>query len=233
MNRAILITLFFISTSCSSFKVTTVLTHTKDKSISDYFLELPSEYFDGLSLSNRKEILTKEKYYPPDNDELETIVYSLADINYKNESLRVEYTYESGQAGFIIYELRKFKSNKGINIITYSNISGAHNMFSGEIITFIDYGNEIKISKKEFLPKELNIRDFVKKNTPNSIIKKYSEYSSSSYELVYVENDIEYRLYDSDILSNSEIDNSYLIGNTIKFVWTGKKFDQQKVNRKE
>ena len=100
-------------------------------------------------------------------------------------------------------------------------------------MTFIDNGSELKISKKEYLPKNLNISDFVKKDTPDSVIKKYSEYSSSSYELVYVEGNIEYKLFDTSIFTNSEIDNSFLLGNSIEFIWNGKHFERMRVKKKE
>lgn len=203
----------------------------KEKNIKHYFLQLPDSYLDDLSVQERQIILKEGNYYPAGNDEFEAIVYSLERFDRDKDFLRIEMTFETGQAGFIIYELRKFKKRKGGNIIVFSSVSGAHNMFgNNEICVFEDHNDTIKLSNINYFPKNINLNDFLKPGTPELIKNKYSEYASNCYELGYFNNNIRHQLYDAQI-NCSDIDTSFIKGNVIEFEWTGDIFKRHKVKK--
>lgn len=198
------------------------------QSISDIFLMLPDTLVDKLTVKEREKILTNKTFYPNDNTEKEKVVYTLEDNNTTKNFLRVDMTFESEQAGYVILELRSFKMLNGEEVIIYSTISGAHDDFAQNKLIFFECKNgKLHISKTNYLPKEISLRNFIKPTAPNSLKKKYEQNLCSAYQLGYEQENITYDLNDNGFNSN------YIIGNSIEFIWNGSGFGRQKTIKKK
>ena len=204
------------------------------QNISEIFKMLPNECFNNeLSENSRIELLKNKKFYPLSNCEEEIIVFSLVKLDSINNFMRIEKTFESGQAAYNIYEIRSFNKSEGSQIVIFSKVSGAHDMFGqNEFQSFEITNNKLVKSKFEYLPIDIGIKDFVKKETPDSLIQKYENYISHSYKLGYFEKKILYELYDF-YLYNSDLDTGYLLGNRIEFVWENGKFERKSIEKKK
>jgi hypothetical protein len=222
MKIGILIVLIFFSAISFGQKIT------------DIFRMLPNDCFHyELSDDSRTELLKNMKYYPASNCKEESIVFSLVDLDTLKNFVRIEMSYESGQAAYTIYEIRSFKKSGGSQIVIFSNVSGANIMYGQNILqTFEITDNKLVESKIEYLPINIGIKDFVKIETPDSLILKYENSSSHSYKLGYYVKNITYELNDF-YLHNSDLDSLYLLGNKIEFVWENDKFDRKPVEKKE
>lgn len=210
------------------------------QNIIDLFKIIPSEYVDDLSLENRELLLKKLKYYPPDNEPEKYVeVYSLVAVDTFKNFLRVEMGFETGQAGYVITELRSFTLKNGDKLLISSMIGGAHNSFQTVKFQQFEYHNKQLVkAKKDYLPTTIGLADFIKPSTPDSIIQKYKDYDFElTYELGYeyflgMSNEhISYRFYSySSMVDNLSVDNSWVLGNMIEFIWTGDGFLRKKVS---
>ncbi len=94
-----------------------------------FFKILPAFYIEDLNSPAKDSLLQGKNYYPANNDSEEVIVYKLEELDLKNNFLRVEMSYETGQNAFVSFELRSFKARNGNSIIVFSSSSGApHNL---------------------------------------------------------------------------------------------------------
>ncbi|MCX6271399.1 MAG: DUF3256 family protein [Bacteroidetes bacterium] len=201
--------------------------------ISDIFLLMPDSLVDNLSFNDRTKILTKGKLYPSTNNAQSIEVYTLEQQDTIKNYLRIELSYESGQAAYVIFEIRSFNTSKGDKVIVFSNVGGAHNDYNQNELVFFDFKKgKLQVSRTDYLPRTIGLKDFIKFNTPDSLREKYDEYSCSSYELGYDGNNITYRLNDNYLFDN-EFDSSYILGNSIEFRWNGNRFERQNVIKKE
>lgn len=223
MTRKLIIGLGFLLLTISS----------KGQSISDIFLLLPDNIVDNLTVKERAKIVANKSFYPTNNTEEEKVVYTLEENNTTKNFLRVEMAFESGQAGYEIFELRSFKMKSGGKVVIYSNIGGAHDDFTQNKLIFFECENgKLRVSKTNYLPKEIGLKDFIKPTTPNLLKKKYKEYSCDAYNLGYEQKNITYDLNDNNLYNNG-FSSKYIIGNSIEFIWNGYRFDRQKITKKE
>lgn len=208
--------------------------HAEGQGIGDIFRLLPPEYVDGLSIDARNELLKNRKFYPAENIPDEDVeVYELAALDSIKNFLRIEMTYETGQAGFIVFEMRSFDKADGNKLVVLSSFSGAHDMFGQNQLQVFNYrNNQLTEATKDYLPQDLGVRDFVKSNTPDSLIVEYENNSSNCYSLGYEGENITYRFYDRNI-DRFGIDSSWIIGNAIEFEWTNDQFVRKPVENKE
>jgi len=163
-------------------------------------------------------------YYPPDNTEDEATIYSLVDAN--DSILRIEMTFESGQKGFYRSELRRFKIQADEYLVIYSTVSGLPIAFEGTITSYtLKKGIALK-DENSPLPLDLGIIDFVKPNTPDSIITKYRQFSNHCFELIHYGNNICYVLHEN--FEYYGIDKSWLLGNRIEFLFDKGRFKKSR-----
>lgn len=186
----------------------------------DILKQLPKENFEEINIDS---LIKNEKFYPASNSDEQIIRYTLTGVNDITGTLRIEMTFESGQRGFIIRELRRIKVTDNEFIIVYSVVNGAPIAFGqSELATYKLKRGQLTKTKKNLLPSNIGLADFVKPNTPDSVIAKYNEYSNHSYELVYSGDNICYVLYEN--FDSFEIDRSWLLGNKIEFIFRNGKF---------
>ena len=194
--------------------------------IKHLFKLLPPSYTKELSAKTKDSLLEGKNYYPASNDSEEVIVYKLAQLDANKNWLRIEMSYESGQRAFKTIELRSFKNKAGASIVVFSDFSGVpHNSWQNDLSVF-SYATKklMKISSPGLISKPA-IKDFLKPNTPDSIIKKYEGYYSVNYELGYSGNNITLNLY--GYLYQEDF-RDWLLGDVIEFSWNGSKFLKQR-----
>lgn len=202
------------------------------QNIENIFLELPDSLLNNLSLKDRRAILENKKFYPSENTEDEKEVYNLVSLDKSKSFLRVEMSFESGQAAFVVFEIRSFDKKTGDKVVVFSNVGGAHNLYEQNNLKLFDYLNgKLQISKTPYLPVKIGLSDFIKSNTPKNIRKLYGEYSSTWYELGYEQDNITFVLNDNDLYDNN-FDSSYVLGNSIEFIWNGINFERNKLSEK-
>jgi hypothetical protein len=193
---------------------------TSGQTMFDILKQLPKENFEEINIDS---LIKNEKFYPASNSEEQIIRYTLTGVNETTGTLRIEMTFESGQRGFIIRELRRIKVTDNEFIIVYSVVNGAPIAFGqSELATYKLKRGQLTKKEKNLLPSNIGLADFVKPNTPDSVIAKYNEYSNHSYELVYSGDNICYVLHEN--IDSYDIDKSWLLGNKIEFIFEKGKF---------
>jgi hypothetical protein len=195
-----------------------------------YFFKILSVsiYTDELDAKARDSLLQGKDFYPAHNDSEEIVVYKLAVLDTQKNFLRIEASFESGQAGYWTMELRSFKTKTGNSIVIFSAVGGAHNMFSQNefiVYTYKKTKGLVQTNNLGLIP-DVSIKNFVKPGTPASIIKKYDSYSSVAYELGYEEENITLRL--SEDFDLGKLDKKWLLGDAIEFLWAGDHFIRRK-----
>ncbi len=200
--------------------------------IKDIFKILPATYTEDLNVAAKDSLLKGKDFYPANNDSNQIVVYRLEKLDSNKNFLRVEMSFESGQAGYVIIELRSFKTTKENWIIVLSKVDGTHNMFNQNTLVVFSYNKPSGLTKTNLLGliQNVSIRNFIKPNTPTSMIKKYKSYSSVSYELGYLGN-ITLRLAEDFDLAH--LDKKWLLGTSIEFIWNSNRFVKQKLTFKD
>jgi hypothetical protein len=143
----------------------------------------------------------------------------------KKNFLRIEMNYETGQRFYETFELRRFKTFTGNSIFVFSDYSSVPHQISQNKLAVFSYDKkDDRLNKIGTLglPVTATIKDFLKYNTPDSIIKKYEIYSSINYELGYEGENIS--LIFEGSFSFNKSDEDWLLGNTIEFIWAGDHF---------
>jgi len=192
-----------------------------------FFKTLPASYTNELSAKTRDSILQGKSYYPASNDSEEVRVYKLQEVDLKKSWLRIEMNYESGQRAFETIELRSFKTKNGNSIVVFSDFSGVPHQSWQNNLSVLSYTKDKELTKSPSLGliTKVSIKDFLKPNTPDSIIKKYEGYFSVNYELGLTSNNITLNLYGELYLEDFY---KWLLGDTIEFLWKDDLFIKQK-----
>lgn len=211
---------FFSSTIILLFAI-----HLSAQDIKYFFKILPPFYTEELDAKTKDFLLKREKYYPPSNDSIETVVYRLEYMDLNKSFLRIEMSFESGQRGFSTFELRSFKTKAGNSIVVFSNFSGVPVSFNQNKLSVFSYTKNKGLSEISSLGllTNVSIKNFFNPNTPDSIKKKYENYCSIGYQLGY-DGDISLNLYCQ--LYFEEL-YKWLAGDKIKFLWNGNRFIKQ------
>lgn len=197
-----------------------------------FFKKLPAAYTKEFSAKTKDSLLGGKSYYPASNDSEEVIVYKLEQLDLERNWLRIEMGYESGQRAFKTIELRSFKTKTGNSIIVFSDYSGVSHQSWQNNISVFSYTRAKKMRKipPPGLITKFSIKEFLKINSPDSIIKKYEGYFSVNYELGYRGSNITLNLYGA--LYENDFD-SWLAGDVIEFIWNGDRFIKQKPTFKD
>lgn len=181
---------------------------------------LPKHHLGEINIDS---LIKNNKYYRPDNSEEEIIKYTVGQINDTTGTLRIEMSFESGQRGFVIRELKRIKITDKEFLIVYSKVNGAPISFGqSELQTYLLKKGILTETRETLLPSKIGLIDFLKPNTPDSLVQKYSQYSNHCYELIYEGDNICYVLYENFDLGDSE--KSWLLGNKIEFVFEKRRF---------
>jgi hypothetical protein len=193
------------------------------QTIADFFKMLPGGlYMDELDSSARSLLSRGEDFRPPINDSAEIVVYR-SELDSAKSYLRIEASFESGQAGWWTIEMRAFKTNTGQSIVVFSVTGGAHNMYTQNGLTVYRFSKAKGLTLTEHLGllPDVDVKEFMKPGTPAATMKKYEDYGSVGYDLGTRNNTIILRLledYPPGVLKK------YLAGDHILFTWTGDRF---------
>src|SRR5258705_10599969 len=108
------------------------------QNISYFFKILPASYTEELNVNAKDSLLQGKNFYPADNDSLEVVVYKLEELDTKRNFLRIAMSFETGQAGYLVFELRSFKTTNGNVIVVFSNVSGTSRsgFFQNSLVVF-------------------------------------------------------------------------------------------------
>jgi hypothetical protein len=178
---------------------------------------------ENLIEINVDSLIKNKEFYPIDNSEEEAVKYSLTDVNDTLGTLRVEMDFETGQSGFTIRELKRVKVKNNEFLVVYSLVTGAPMTFGqSELKIYRLRKGHLEVDKGNLLPNDIGLVDFLRPGTPDSIIKKYNEYSNHTYDLVNHGKNISYVLYQN--FESYGIGKSWLLGDKIEFIFERKRF---------
>lgn len=188
---------------------------TTGQTMLDILKLLPGRHFSEINIDS---LIINGEYYPASNVEEEAIKYTLTDVNDTTGTLTIEMTFVTGQRAFTTRELKRIRVRGNVFIVVYSEVSGAPIAFGqSELETYILKDGKLRKTTENLLPTNIGLADFVKPDTPDSIIEKYNGYSNHCYELIHNKgNNICYVLHENFVPSG--IDYSWLLGNTIEFI---------------
>jgi len=201
------------------------------QSMAEIFRLLPSDCTPELDSKQRDTLLKNGEYILPGGDSMETVKYTISTSG-SPSYLQYEYSFTTGQRGFLAFELKKFTRKDGSILFVFSRYGGvpvdAHQQ---ELIVF-DYKNKRLIPNKEnLLLKEVPIKHYLKNNPPDSIVSKIKNVMNSSYSLNSENpNSISFNLF--PVVPFEELQ-KYILGHTISFTWDGKKFVKKLIIYKE
>lgn len=190
------------------------------QSVKEFFEALPSEYFNNFTSDEREKLLADNKFYPVDNDENFIEVYRIVEST--NDYLKVTMSFETGQRGFNTFELKRWTLNNGNYLFGISRVTGTPVEFFQTDLSFFTFDNYNFDKVTTNIPKNLSLYDFAKQKTPDQSIQEYSQYISLAVTFKKEEKDIFWRIHEN--MGGSDIDNSWLKGNAIRYTWNGKDF---------
>jgi hypothetical protein len=189
------------------------------QSITEIFKVLPLEYTPELTLTGKDSLIIFGEYFFPDADSIETMKCDLV-IDAK-EDIQINYSFTTGQSGFIVVELKKFVKQNGEVIVVVSRYSGTRRVYEQDFLkAFNLINNKLYESKMIQLPSHVELKDFIKPNTPDSLIEKIKNNISMGYNLNSENGEgVEYTAY----LQDDSFD-EWLSTTSIIFTWNGNSF---------
>jgi len=188
-------------------------------------LQLPAACTPDLN-AKQKATLLKHAFFEFSDDPEETIHYTLDTPILKNY-LSFGFDFTTGQSGFGSFELKRFKTTKGSDIIIFSKYGGARSMYSQDTLKVfvVSNGKLIEQKKQHLLPQSINVGEFLKKQTPDSIRKNIENWSNTYYSLNREKpGQIEFNL--SLPFMPEELE-QWFLGDTFIFTWNGRSFTRK------
>ncbi|MES1215553.1 MAG: hypothetical protein ABUT20_08550 [Bacteroidota bacterium] len=185
-------------------------------------MQLPKECTQELDNKGKKLLLQKGSYIIPGGDSLETVEYRIDSLS--QNYLGCQYNFTTGQRGFSNYELKRFKTIHGLDMIVFSTYGGSRASFFQNDLKIFYLRNKKLVEDKnqKLLPQSINIDDFLKNQTPDSIKKIIEQAMSNSYFLnTEKKNSIEFTLYPEYPIDEYE---KWIVCYSFIFTWTGNKF---------
>ncbi|MDZ7757154.1 MAG: hypothetical protein U5K35_12185 [Rhodohalobacter sp.] len=190
------------------------------QSVEDFLEALPSEYFDNLNSDDREELLADNEFYPVDNNENFIEVYRIVESTM--DYLKVTMSFETGQRGFNTFELKRWALNSGNYLFGISRVAGTPVEFIQADLSFFTFDNYNLKKVSTNIPKNLSLHDFAKQETPDQSLQEYRQYVSLAITFKKEGNDIYWRIHEN--MGGNDLDNSWLKGNAIQYIWNGKDF---------
>lgn len=188
----------------------------------EVFRLLPDDKVMGLSVAVRDTLL-QGTYYPPDNDTDHIEAYNYGYSSEADDYLYVSFSFETGQRGTAMVEIRCFKTSKNDYRVLVSHTSGVPNItYSQADLSVYTYTKKKQLIPyhKKILP-DIDETIFIKPGIPDSVKKVILNNSNLSYDL-HGEN-ISAGLH-SPYLSDNEQTQQWLKGDTIYFTWKRNRF---------
>lgn len=131
------------------------------------------------------------------------------------------YDYITGQNGFYKIEIRKYPKTDGDCIFLWSKYGGTKQIFDQlEIFSLTVENGSIKEIASPGYPVTINIRDFLKPSTPDSIVPDIQAKVNTSASLTH--EGIEYRITYS-VLE----DENWIARKNVLYLWNGQFFEKK------
>jgi hypothetical protein len=200
------------------------------QSMNNLFLRLPEGCTPGLTKSDRKLLIDDGEYLVSASHTNKTTSHSShqkhPSLDYSIDTvtdnyLAYEYSNSKGQGSYAAYEIKRFKTNKGGNILVFSkncDTKATTNKFDLKIYTITD--TSLVETKEHFLPDKLDYSVFLRNTTPDSVKSSIEKSSLCTYDL---DMDATNKII-SYIILGSEQYKKWLAGNVIELKWTGSAF---------
>ncbi len=150
--------------------------------IKEIFKAFPLEYTPELSQSGKDSILQYGEYIIPGGDSVNTSKY---DYYNENENyIRLEYSFTTGQNGFFMIQLKKFKKENGDIIVVYTKHGGMLRAYDQhELIVFNYLNKHFTINKIIKLPSTIEPKVFLSRKLQKDTQMEYSKSISTGYDL--------------------------------------------------
>jgi len=192
------------------------------QSMTALFRLIPLSCTPELTSTGKDSLIKQGEYIVPGGDSEETAEYSMDTSDAKNY-LRCEFGFTTGQRGFIVTELKKFRKANGELFLIYSEYGGVPSDYEQRALKMFTIRNNHLIETKELLvPADIGLKSFLKPGYSDSLFTEIKSRISSSYLLHFEkENEIRFRIFSPLQLEDYK---NYMIGNTILFTWNGRAF---------
>lgn len=192
------------------------------QSMVSIFRMLPVNCTPDLNLKAKNILLKSGTYILPGGDSVETVQYEI-DTTHTDDYIYFGSSFTTGQNGFDVFQIRKFKRANGKSFIIFSQYAGVKIEFSQRQLRVFNIENNRLIESKEpLLPKNIEIVDFLEKDIPDSIRQSIMSNASTSYNLDRnSKNAIGFRIF---FYGGNDEYEKYLKGNVILFTWNGSSF---------
>ena len=211
------VTLFFISSFICW------VTNAQSKPIEKVFRLLPADKIYHLSVATRDSMLDGKTYYPASNSSSEIAAYNYGESTTVNDYLYVSVSFETGQRGSGMIEIRSFKMLNGDKLIVVSKTGGVWQVaYNQQEISFFIFDKHQKLIpyKKEILP-AANESLFMKAGIPDSIKRTIVHNSNMTFDLSHEKPML---ALNSNYISNDEKLSKWLKADEIYFNWAGDHF---------
>jgi hypothetical protein len=204
---------------------------TLGQSLSFFFKNLPADCTPELTFRQRDSLLQTLEFILPGGTSTETVKYTIDTANATNY-LRYEYSFTTGQNGFISFELRKFTKADGQSFLVFSRYGGLSRAYIQQDLKVFAIKNMqlVEQTTQKLLPKDIPLSRFLKKETPDAAKKRIDSAVNFRYDL-YTEkqNEIEFTMFPQSPIDEDE---KWVIGYSFLFTWTGKVFEQKLTDNK-
>lgn len=215
--------------SIKSVSNTTTVT-TSDTSIAKMFLKIPfNKIWMDINVSGRDSLIKYKTYADPSGTSEESVEYTLTYIN--DSYLCYEMDFTTGQAGYVYYEMRKFRKKDGGYILVLSSYGGApHAGYSqGAVKIFNVINGKLTENKGNVLPENYDLSEFRKEDTPDSVWKKSVDGIDYRYNLSPQSHDKIVFNIEVDQEYNWPMNEKYLKGYSIEYTWNGETFSNKMI----
>jgi hypothetical protein len=194
----------------------------KCQSMTGLFRLLPLACTPEINNKEKEILIEKGEYIVPGGDTNETVKYSIDTAHVKNY-LRCEYSFTTGQRGFNIVEIKKFKKTDGGFILVFSQYGGVPMEYEQQGLEIYDIRNGKLVECKEIMiPRDIGLKNLLKHGYSDSLFAAIDSRTNSSYELMpWNENEIVFQI--SSPLDIKEY-KKYMLGNKVIFTWNGQSF---------
>ena len=174
----------------------------------------------------RDSLLQKLEFVIPGGDSTETVKY-IIDTSKATNYLRYEYSFTTGQKGFISFELKKYTKVDGQSFLIFSRYGGLSRAYTQQDLKVFAIKNNklVEETTQKLLPKNIPLSRFLKKETPDVVKKRIDSAVNFRYDLMTEkQNEIEFTMFPESPIDK---DKKWIIGYSYLFTWTGKVFQQK------
>ncbi|MFI5132604.1 MAG: hypothetical protein ACHQFX_21550 [Chitinophagales bacterium] len=186
--------------------------------IRNVFRRLPAYAVYDLTIATRDSMLQGKTYYPADNDSADILAYNYGTSDDVKDYLYVSMSFESGQRGSGMIEIRSFKMMSGVKLIMLSKTGGVWNVIyeQHDVSAFVySKGKKLIPYEKKFLP-ATDESIFMKQGIPDSVKKAILNNSNMTFDLSSEKLMLS---LNTDYISRTEILRKWLKGDRVYFDW--------------